>query len=506
MKKAAIKLMIITIFSKVIGFFRDITLSYFYGASNISDAYLMSMTIPVVLFSFIGAGVNAGFIPMYSKIEKNQGIEEANRFTSNIINALLIVCTILVVLVMIFTANIVKAFASGFEGETLRLAIMFTRIAVFSIYSIALDYVFIGLLQIKGSFIIPALIGFPMNIITVFSIILSYYTNSFVLIIGSTIGLISEMIFLLPSIKKNSYKHRWQLKLQDKNLRVMMYTALPVIIGVSTNEINILVDRTIASQVIVGGISALNYASKINDAIQGIVVLSIVTVLFPKITKMAIDKNYTILKKTVCSAIVGISLLTLPATIGSMIFSNQVIKLLFGRGAFDIQAINLTSTALFFYSIGMNGIGLRQVLSKTFYSLQDTKTPMVNSTIGIAVNIILNIILSRFMGIGGLALATSISAIFISAMMIITLRKKIGPFGMKRTFISLFKILFASLVMGILAKFSFNYLIHMLRDDISLAIAFVIGAISYFGIIYFMKIDDVDIIIASIKKKFGLSV
>lgn len=189
-----------------------------------------------------------------------------------------------------------------------------------------------------------------------------------------------------------------------------------------------------------------------------------------------------------------------------MIFSNQVIKLLFGRGAFDIQAINLTSTALFFYSIGMNGIGLRQVLSKTFYSLQDTKTPMVNSTIGIAVNIILNIILSRFMGIGGLALATSISAIFISAMMIITLRKKIGPFGMKRTFISLFKILFASLVMGILAKFSFNYLIHMLRDDISLAIAFVIGAISYFGIIYFMKIDDVDIIIASIKKKFGLSV
>jgi putative peptidoglycan lipid II flippase len=176
---------------------------------------------------------------------------------------------------------------------------------------------------------------------------------------------------------------------------------------------------------------------------------------------------------------------------------------LFGRGAFDNTAINMTSNALFFYSIGMIGFSLRDILSRAFYSLQDTKTPMINAAIGMVLNIVLNLILSQFLGIGGLALATSIAAIFTTALLFISLRKKIGPFGMKQISISFLKILFASSIMGFLAKLSFNYLTASLSQNVSLLLAIGVGAVSYFVIIYFMKIEDVDVLVRAIKKKLG---
>lgn len=133
MKKTAIILMIITILSKIFGFTREIALSYFYGASNISDAFLISLTIPSVIFSFIGTGISTGYIPMYSKIEQKYGEKEGNRYTNNLVNILLILCTVMIIFGLLFTDKIVKIFASGFAGDTLALAVQFTRISLVGI-------------------------------------------------------------------------------------------------------------------------------------------------------------------------------------------------------------------------------------------------------------------------------------------------------------------------------------------------------------------------------------
>lgn len=502
MKKTAILLMLITILSKIFGFARDIILSYFYGASNISDAYLISLTIPSVIFSFIGVGISTGYIPMYSKIESGYGENKANEYTNNLINILLVLCTVIVVFGLLFTDQIVKIFASGFEGKTLDIAIRFTKISLIGIYFTALTYVSKPFLQLKENYIMPALVGFPLNFITILSIFLSSKTDIIVLSIGSVLATISQFLMLLPFMYKQEYRYKFKLNIKDKFIKSMAIIALPVIIGTSVNQINTLVDRTLASTLAVGGISALNYANKLNGFIQGIFVMSIATVLYPTISKMAAEDNMDGLKKSVSEAITSISLLVMPATIGSIIFSGPVVSLLFGRGAFDTSAINMTSSALLFYSIGMIGFGLREVLSRAFYSLQDTKTPMINASIGVGLNIILNFILSQYLGIGGLALATSISAIITTILLFISLRKKIGPFGIKQIGISFIKIIFASLLMGTLAKLSFNYLDSHLSQNISLLLAISIGAVSYFGIIYFMKIKDVDIIVGAIKNKF----
>jgi len=502
MKKTALIVMIITIISKIFGFGREVALSYVYGASNISDAYIISITIPGVIFSFIAAGLGAGYIPMYSRIQKNRGEIEADNFTNNIINVLLLICTIIVFLSLLFTRQIVQIFASGFTGETLFLAVTFTRITLLAIYFTGLVSILSGYLQIKGNYIAPALVGIPLSFFVVLSIIFSSYTSLLVLPLGYVIAIAAQVLLVIPY--KHEYRYKFSLQLMDKHIVEMGYMIIPIIIGVSVNQINMLVDRTLASRIAVGGISAINYAERLNGFIQGIFVISIATVLYPTLSKMAAEKNMIGLKKYLSGAITGVNILVLPATVGSMIFAVPIISLLFGRGAFDEHALDMTSYALFFYSVGMTAFGLRNILSRAFYSMEDTKSPMVNGSIGMMLNIILNFILSKYLGIGGLALATSIAAIVTTTLLFISLHKKIGPFGMKQISISFLKILFASLVMGGLAKLSFNYLTSSLSQNLSLLIAIGVGALSYFVIIYFMKIEDVDMIVGAIKKKFGI--
>lgn len=503
MKKTAFMLMIITLVSKLFGFSRDIVLSYFFGASSVSDAYLISLTVPSVIFGFIGIGIMTAYMPMLSRVIEESGEEDASKFTSNFTNIILFFVTVILVIGIIFTEPIVKAFAFGFSGATLEIAINFTKISLFGMYFTALISIFSGYLQIKKNYLAPSLIGFPLNVFVIISITLASRGNLGILAFGTLFATACQFFLMIPFIKREKFNYSFYLSCKDRRILKTLYTALPVIIGTSVNQINILVDRTIASSIAIGGVSALNYADRLNLFVQSMFVYSIVTVIYPVLCAYASSNNFNGIKRTLLESINVIVILVLPMTIGAMVFNKEVVNLLFGRGAFDNTAAQMTSNALFFYAIGMLAFGLREVLARGFYALQDTKTPMINASLGMLINIALNIILSRYLGIGGLALATSIAAIFTTILLFISLRKKIGPFGMKQIIISFLKILFASLIMGGLAKWSFNYLAAFLSQNLSLLVAVGVGAVSYFVIIYFMKIENVDVIAREIKKKLG---
>ncbi|MBS4223346.1 murein biosynthesis integral membrane protein MurJ [Lederbergia citrea] len=504
MKKMVILLMIITLLSKVTGFAREITLAYFYGASDISDAYFVSTIIPFVIFSFIGVGITSGYIPIFNKIEKNEGALVSNKFTSNLLNVLMILCTIIVIIVELFSYQIVKVFASGFEGEILNLAVLFTRITVLGIYFNVVITIYNGFLQMKNSFVIPAVFGFIFNLFIIISIYLSSLFNVILLAIGMLLALLFQTIFLLIYTGKvKKLKYRFVLDLKDKYIMNIGKLALPLTLGVSISQINVLIDKTIASRISTGGLSALNYADRLNSFILSTVVMSITVVIYPMLSSSSANNKINEFKKIISQSIISITLLLVPATVGAMIFVEPIVNVLFARGAFDSQAISMTSAALFFYSIGMVGIGLREVLSRAFFSMHDTKTPMVNAAIGAVLNIILNIILSKYLGVGGLALATSIAATFTTTILFLNLRKKIGSYGLKKITISFLKILFASLVMGLLSKLSFNYLIVSFSQNLSLFMAILIAGITYFATIYFLKIEDVDIIFKVAKRKLN---
>ena len=390
-KRIAFILVIVTLLSKFIGFFRDVILANYYGASAISDAYIIALTIPGVIFAFIGVSISTSFIPIYTNIFKNEGLQPADKFLNNLISIFFILCTFIVIIVTIFTEQFVKVFAFGFDKDTLEMAIYFTRISVYSIYFSMMTHIYSAYLNIKEDFLTPALMGIPFNIILIGSIIVGANTSEIILPIGILFSIATQFLFIKLALNRRKYRYKFNINLKDRHLKEIIVLSLPVILGVSVNQINILVDRSIASYISVGGISMVNYSSKLNDFILGLFVLSLLSIVFPKMANYSSDGKMIELKKLLLDFLKSINLILIPLIFFIVFFSYQIVSVIYGRGAFDENAVTSTSQLLKFYMLGLIAVAYREVITKVFFSLKDTKTPTINAIIGLTVNIILNI-------------------------------------------------------------------------------------------------------------------
>lgn len=505
--KSAIGLMGVTIISKILGFGREMTLASAYGTSMYTDAFLVAANIPMVVFATIGAALSTTFIPLYFENEKLGGEQQANKYTNNIISIFVILSMIITIIGIIFAEPIVRVFAIGFKGETLRITVMYTRIMMLGMMFIGLSNIMSALLQIKNNFIIPGLIGIPYNIIIIVSIILSISIDKHIILaIGMLLAIFSQALFQIPFVLKGGYRYKIYINIRDKYIKKMISLVGPVIIGVAVNQINIVIDKGIASTLQEGCISALNYANRLNGFVLGLFIASIVSIIYPIFSKLSQDSNKEKFYEIIIMSIKSVIILIIPITIGAIVLSEPIVKLLFERGAFDIEATEMTSKALIFYSIGMIGFALRDILGKIFYSIQDTKTPMINGSITVGLNIVLNFIFVKFIGYTGLALATSVSSIICIILLFISLNKKLNKLKYSNVINILIKSIIASTVMGIIIYLLYVYLNNILyavifKDLVILILTIIIGIIIYAIIMYMLKVNEISLVINAIKSK-----
>ena len=457
-KTTALVLMLIILTSKITGFFRDIVLAQTFGAGEITDAYLTALNIPVVLFDGISAALGTTFIPIYFKIKSSKGQEEVNKFTSNILNIVILVSLVFVLLGVIFAQYIVKIFAVGFKGDVFDLTVNYSKILIFSMVFIAINGLVSSYLVASGNVYISGAITIPFNIFVIIAIIFASVTESYVMVYGTLIAYIAQLLFQLPLLIKKGYKHRLTVNLRDENIRQILFLVIPVFIGSYINQINAVVNRTLASTLDSGSITALNYANKLNMFAVGVIAVAISTIMYPILSKLASEGNKKLFKINISKSINMIVIIMLPIMVVMTTFSKEIVKVLFEEGSFNSHDTYLTSTALFFYSIGILSYGLKELLAKSFYSLQDTKTPVRNATISVVINIVFSIILVNIMGIGGLALASSISATVTTMLLLISLRKKIGKIGFSYILKTFIKGAIASIVMYIIMRIAYNYI------------------------------------------------
>ena len=503
-KKSAIILMFITLISKVTGFIRDIILAQSFGASIITDAYLTALNIPVVLFDGISSSLGTTYIPMFFKIKEEDGNDSVNKFTSNILNIVILLSIIFIIISLIFTPYIVKIFAIGFKGEEFKLTVKFSRILIFSMIFIATNGLISSYLVANGKFYISGLVTIPFNIFCIISIIIGSLTNSKIMVIGTLIAYIAQLLFQIPFLLKTGYKHSLKVNLKDKNIKRILYLIVPVFLGSYVNQINAVVNRTLASTLEFGSITALNYANKLNIFAVGILVISISTVMYPILSKLASENNIVEFKRNLLRNIDIVVIVMLPIMIGIMILSTPIVKILFEQGSFNSHDTYLTSTALFYYSVGIVAVGIRDITSRAFYSLQDTKTPVKNAVIAVFINMICSIILVKVLGIGGLALSASISSILGALLLILDLRKKIGNLGLKSSVLTFIKCSIASIIMGILVINSYNIVLNFSTEIIALIISVFIGIFTYYIMNIILRVNEVLIITNQIKNKYLL--
>lgn len=228
----------------------------------------------------------------------------------------------------------------------------------------------------------------------------------------------------------------------------------------------------------------------------GVFIGAITTVIFPLLSKESNDNNIAGMKKIMAKGIDLILIITVPATVGLVVLSTPIIQVAFERGEFDALATAMTSPALKFYSVGLVAMAMRLLLTRVYYSLQDTKTPMINGAIAVVFNIGFNLVLVRSMGHAGLALATSIAATITSLLLLRGLRKKIGPLGIKVYTVTLLKTGLASIIMGFAAYLIYYGVYGLLGVSkiynlLALLIAAGLGALIYGILCYLMRVEVV---------------
>lgn len=503
MKAITIILMIITIVSKIFGALRGAILSRLFGTGVEAAAFTLSMAIPVVIFSFISVGITTGFIPTYKRLEDRQGYLIADRFTSNLGNITFILSIIIMVICQIFAKPITYLFAFSMAPEARELTTTFLRITFISIVPMAIATVYRGYLNCKDEFIVPAIQGFILNFFIFISLFLGKYINVYFLAIGLTIATTVQFVPYIPAVKKKGFKWTKILDLREKEIKEMLIMAIPIIFGVSINQINIIIDKNLSSIILAErGIAIMEYASKLSEFVNGIVIVSIGTVIYPMLSKMAGQNDIKELKNTILNSLTYMNILVFPAMTGLMVLSTPVVRFVYEGGVFTPQDTVITAPTLLFYAFGLAAIAVRDVLFKSFYSLKDTKTPTINSAYMVVINIIVSVLASKFIGLPGLALGTTFAAYFGAITLYLRLKKKIGKFtNLDKFKKENFKLIVASIIMGVTAYFVFYFISIYLSSTVSLLLSILVAAIIYLGLLVIFKVEELFSLINSFRRK-----
>ncbi|MCQ2566135.1 MAG: murein biosynthesis integral membrane protein MurJ [Clostridia bacterium] len=406
--QTAIIMAILTVGGKVLGFLREMILANYYGTGAVTDAYVMAQSIANAILAGAISAAATSYMPTFSaKVEKD-GMREGDLFTSRLINLLVLVSGSVFILGSVFSKSLVRLLANGFEGEAASLTAFYLKGAFFAIVFNAIVVILEAYLQYGGIFLPQLVLGYVQNISIIIVTVISSRGSSKLLILGLVIGWGFRAIGLMALSGKRGFKYSADFAVTDA-VKEAAVLALPVFIGGSVNQINTLVDKTLASGLDGGSVSALNYGNLIVGVISAMTVTVMVTMLYPRMNQAFTLGDYDRIGSIAERSINLIVLITVPCTFGCMLFAKPAIRLIYERGAFGEGSTELTSAAFFYYALGLTFIAIAQIITKLFYSMHNTKTAVKCSVISMVLNVVLNLILVKVMGHAGLALATSIA-------------------------------------------------------------------------------------------------
>lgn len=494
------------IFSKSLGLFREIFIASKFGSGYQTDTFFLAIAGVGLFTSMLTLSINTSIIPVLTEIESKEGKNKKTYHINNLLNIIVILSLVIASIAWVLSPYIISIMGAGFSEEQYKLAVNLMRIGVPGIVFASIIGVFRGYLQYNNLFIESSTSELPYNItFLIYLIFLTGYYGIYGLMVASVLAIGLQFILQIKSLRKINYKYYFTLNFKDKYFIKILYLVGPILISVSINDLNKIVDRTLASGLVVGSISALNYSARINSLVLAILITAISTVLFPVLTKSALGNDKTDFKKLIINGTNIILILIIPITLITIILSENITSVLFERGEFDSKDSYMTSNALIFYTIGLIGMALRTYYEKAFFALHDTRTPMVNGIITVLLNILLNIILIGPLEYKGLALATSISTLLTTVLLFYGLKRKIGRIELSEIFICFFKTIISSLIMGIIVyfyKISFmGHRVNLIYDIISLLFICIIALIVYIVILYLMKSKELKYFTSLLKNK-----
>ena len=499
-----------TLSSRIFGFIREICFAAFFGASQATDAFFIAFRIPNLLRRLVAEGsLTISFIPVYTDYLVNKGRKESLLLAQKTFSLLLLVLATIIVLGEVFAPQIVKVFAYGFQDPTIiSLAINFTRIMFPYLVCASFVAFSMGILNSHGYFFAPAFSSVFLNLSMITGIIFfsSFFKQPlYGVTAGVLLGGLLQIVFQIPYLIKAGFKVKFSLSFNHPGLKKIFRLIVPTLFGTAIYQVNILMGTILASFLPSGSVSYLYFSDRLTEMVLGIFIISIGNVIFPEMSKIAATNDYKKIRKLYLASLKGSLFLAIPASLALMTIGFPIIAVFFWRGEFTLVDAQRTAQALWHASLGISSVAILRITSPTFFSLKDTKTPVLLAGLAFILNIGLGFFLMRTsLKHAGLALANSISVTVQVIILFYLLQKKIGRIKLSLFFKAFAKYLLAGLIMA----FSINYLSGLI-DWLEMALLYKIGWLSLIvgvgGLIYFiacflLRVEEINILFRRRKK------
>lgn len=505
--KSTAKMSVATTASQVTGFLRSMALAYALGRGLLNDTFSTANVMPNIIFELVMGGIMGSVIvPVYVQYLAEKRDDETRHMISNLTNIVLVLAFALSVIGSIFSPFLVHLMTIREPSKGTATMIMFFRVFAFQIMFYAMAGVFSGVLNSHRKFTMPMAAPILNNVVviaTVSGLYLPYSATNpqlalLMLAIGTTMGVVVMALVQIPTVIKAGLRPSFALNFRHPAVKKIAILGLPMLGFTVTVQLNNYIIYMLL-QSYLGGAMAYQNALAFFRLPYAIFAVSIATAIFPELSRFGNANDLSSFKKTLSLGLRSTTFIVIPAAVYIAIMAEPIIGLTLQHGKFDNVGTEITAAMLTSFSAALVSFSLYNMLTRVYYSLQDTKTPMIIGVVSVPLQIASSFLLIGSFGMTALPLAYALALSFGVVIQLYILKRKIGSIGASIILRAVVRQVAAAAVAGLVIYMT-DYAIQslalprMLGLALEITVAGAAGVIAYLGLALLLGVEEVDFV------------
>jgi len=513
---AALILAVAALGSRLVGLLRERVLTTTFGAGDTFDAFVAAFRLPDLIFNLIVVGaLSAAFIPLFTEKlvnGKGRNHDDAFDFGVSVLNMVLLAVAALSLVYALLADVLVPLITPGFSGDKLTQTIMLSRIMALQPVILSVSFVFSGVLNSFKRFVAYALAPILYNVgIIIGAVYLVPRFGVAGLGWGVVLGAVLHMLVQLPSVLAVGWRWRPVMRWSNRDVKNLRRMIIPRVFGLAGQQVNLFLVTIIGSTLAAGSITVFHLANNVQSLPIGMFGIAFAQAAFPTLAEQVARREQKAFRDTLTRTFRYILFFIIPASVFFFLLRAQIIRVLFGDGAFDWEDTILTFETFGLLLLSLFAQATIPLLTRAFYVRQNTSIPVIVSLISMVANIGLAVWLASIFGVQGLALAFSIAAILNLLLLLGTLHWQLDGFNDREVLIGLAKITLAAVVAGVvlqLLKYPLEAIVDMQRFWgvlVQAAGSFLGGVAVYLGMCVLLQCEELAAIRRYVPRKAKLA-
>lgn len=482
---------IINIVARLFGFLREMIIGYQYGTSFIADSIFTAYTIPNFLYLVIGGALTTAFISVYNQSNVNQGLFIKQTFTT-----VVTVIVLITAVVLICTDPILDLFFGDMSVEERELAQNLFYWMMPSTIFLVLSTWYSGLLNVNAKFHLSSFSILIYNaVFLLVSVVASFWIGPIAYGVGAFVSAIMIIGFLIRGYKKLEKFPVGLSFIQNESTKKLWLLALPIMLGGATIQFYALIQRIFSATLSDGMVSAVNYASKLTQFPQAILMTAVTTVIYPMLSRKVAEKNEQAVKSLYATGLRYLVMLLVPVTIFAYFYAENLIQVIFEYRNFTIESTNITMPILKIFLLAMFFLAANTYITRFYYAKGNSYVPVLFSIINVfLINIAVIYLFIDSLGAVAIAWGTFISSVINFVMLAIYANRKFNLAFFVEVNKGIWKVFLAVILVGIITYLSSEFLLFA-NKWLTFIVGVTIFGISFVGIFLLLGIKEAKVIL-----------